>query len=407
MARSSRNTKLESRTGRMGLAANKRHWQTVGKSLALGYRRGKNGGTWYVRLAQPNNQYRIEAIGIADDHRDADGESVLDYFQAQDKARIKANQRVKSPGRYYVKDAISDYLAWAMLNSKDPSRAEKAANRHILPLLGDRRVVDLNTAELRAWHHGRATVKRPGDKGPLSPDKARGRKATANRLLTILKAALNRAYYEEKVPSDEAWRKVKPFPNVDAPRIRFLSAQSARTLVNACDPDFRPLVQAALLTGCRYGELTRLEVGDYNTDAGVIHLRHTKNGKPRFVPLNDEGKILFDRLAAGRTQGDIMFRHADGTAWGHSHQIRRMVDACQRANIQPRVTFHDLRNTYGALLAMQGVSMKVIAELLGHSDTRITEKHYAHLQDSYVAETLRKHLPNFGVERDNVTAIGR
>jgi integrase len=83
-----------------------------------------------------------------------------------------------------------------------------------------------------------------------------------------------------------------------------------------------------------------------------------------------------------------------------------MKDACVRAKISPAISFHDLRNTYGALLAMQGVPIKVIAELLGHSDTRITEKHYAHLQDSYVADTLRKHLPKFGIDQGNVRVIG-
>jgi site-specific recombinase XerD len=47
-------------------------------------------------------------------------------------------------------------------------------------------------------------------------------------------------------------------------------------------------------------------------------------------------------------------------------------------------------------MAMAGVPLQVIAEVLGHSDTRITEKHYAHLSPSYVADTVRAHLPNFG-----------
>jgi hypothetical protein len=65
--------------------------------------------------------------------------------------------------------------------------------------------------------------------------------------------ALNRAYNAGKVPTDAAWRKVKPFRHADAAVVRYLSDDEARRLVNACDNDFRLLVQAALLTGCLIG----------------------------------------------------------------------------------------------------------------------------------------------------------
>jgi hypothetical protein len=41
--------------------------------------------------------------------------------------------------------------------------------------------------------------------------------------------------------------------------------------------------------------------------------------------------------------------------------------------------------------------MGVIAEQLGHADTRMTEKHYAHLAPSYVADTIRAHFPRLGI----------
>ena len=51
----------------------------------------------------------------------------------------------------------------------------------------------------------------------------------------------------------------------------------------------------------------------------------------------------------------------------------------------------------GSTLAMKGVPMGVIAEQLGHADTRMTEKHYAHLAPSYVADTIRAHFPTLGI----------
>ena len=55
-----------------------------------------------------------------------------------------------------------------------------------------------------------------------------------------------------------------------------LSVAEATRLINASDPEFRPVVQAALQTGCRYGELTRLEVHDFNPDSGTLTVRQSK-----------------------------------------------------------------------------------------------------------------------------------
>jgi hypothetical protein len=52
-----------------------------------------------------------------------------------------------------------------------------------------------------------------------------------------------------------------------------------------------------------------------------------------------------------------------------------------------------LRHTHGSLLAMRAVPMAVIARQLSHADTRMTEKHYAHLAPNYIADTIRKSFP--------------
>lgn len=120
-------------------------------------------------------------------------------------------------------------------------------------------------------------------------DARRARKATANRILTILKAALNRAFFADRASSDTAWRKVKPFKRVDEAVVRYLSIAEIRRLVSACPEDFRKLIEAALYTGCRYAELTRLRYEDYNDDSGTLSVRLSK-GKNRHVVLTEEGK---------------------------------------------------------------------------------------------------------------------
>lgn len=239
-------------------------------------------------------------------------------------------------------------------------------------------------------------------------DAVRARRSTANRTLTVLKAALNHAFHEGRIASDEAWRKVKPFREADAAVVRFLSDDESRRIVNACDGAFRDLVRAALLTGCRYGELTKMCASDFSADAGTIAVRVSKAGKPRHVALTDEGRALFEGLTAGKTGKDAIFVRDDGEFWGPSHQQRPLDAATQRAKIVPAATFHILRHSYASALAMRGVPMGVIAAQLGHADTRMTEKHYAHLAPNYVAETVRAALPALGiVDKPNVAPIKR
>lgn len=151
-----------------------------------------------------------------------------------------------------------------------------------------------------------------------------------------------------------------------------------------------------------------MRVADFNPDAGVVTIRESKSGRPRHAILTSEGQRLFASLTAGKTSDELIFKRLDGNAWGKSHQLRPMLEACTRANIKPAVSFHILRHTHGSALAMRGVPFGVIAEQLGHADTRMTEKHYAHLAPSYVADTIRAHFPELGIAaKTNVVPIQR
>jgi integrase len=212
----------------------------------------------------------------------------------------------------------------------------------------------------------------------------------------MLKAALNRAFHADRVCSDSAWRKVKPFKKVDEAVVRYLSAAEARRLVRACPEDFRKLVQGALLSGCRYSELARLKCSNFNRDSGTLAIRLSK-GKIRHVVLTDEASASFTEWTEDKAPADHVFLRADGGVWGSSHQKRPLDDASERAKVSPAVNFHILRHTHGSHLAMNGVPMGVIAAQLGHADTRMTEKHYAHLAPSYIAETIRANFPVLGL----------
>ncbi len=428
MSRTVRDTNLETRAARLRLTARRKpYWRVLETGLHLGYRRTKEGGgSWVARRFIGDGRYLETKIGTADDLQDADGVALRAFKQAQEAARdwwrIERRQALghaPDDGPYTVAKALEAYFAdRERRGSKGLAKDRAAANARILPELGKVDSAKLTTKRIRDWHTGLAAapkltrsarivkVHRVTAIDAKDADAVRARRATANRTLTVLKAALNHAFHESRIASDEAWRKVKPFREADAPVVHFLSENECRRIVNACDGAFRDLVHAALLTGCRYGELTRMRASDFNAEAGTITVQVSKAGKPRHVALADEGRALFEALTNGRAPQDLVFRRADGAAWGASHQQRPLEEASQAARLSPSATFHILRHTYASALAMKGVPMGVIAAQLGHSDTRMTEKHYAHFAPSYVADTIRAALPGLGiVDETNVIAL--
>lgn len=455
MARTKRSSKLDSKK-RLGLEVGKRHMDQISQGQYLIYQRPRNGaaGSWLARgydaATRKQAQYRL---GTADDFNDADGDGILTFAQAQEKAKVwfKDCQTIKKAAEqgevisiapYTVENAILDYLDDGKRRGmKALGRTELAARAHILPALGSIEVPKLTRAKIESWLNKLAESARrvrtkkfqPSDAllpkprnfkvprvpkpipappaPPSTPDEKRARKDSANRVLTVLKAALNHALDRGKVGgSGDAWKNVKPYRGVASARIRFLTVEDQQRLVNACPLDFQRLVQAALFTGARYGELTRLRVEDFNEQAGTIFIAESKSGKPRQVVLTKEGSSWFKAMVAGKTSAELLFTRDEvkrrarvgnmehTNSWAHSDQQRPMADACKGAGLDP-IRFHELRHSYASGLVNKGVPLAYIAAQLGHSDTRMVEKHYGHLAPNAMADAIRTLAPELGIAK--------
>jgi integrase len=447
MARIVSHAKLESPSARAKLKRGRQpHLQSLvtGKA-ALGYQRQADApsGRWFVRR-NIGGRYLVKNLGLADDDRHvaADGSAVLTFEQARAKALevlAQGSGEDVPRGRLTVRKICARYIEAMERRGQRTLETERRFAALVLPELGDLEVSELTAERIRKWHAGLASrpallrsgqdAKKRNTKAPPEDEEAvRRRRASANRVLTMLKAALNNAYDEQWVSNNEAWgRRVKPFRDVDAARMRYLQVVEAKRLINASPSGFRDLVQAALQTGARYSELCRLLVEDFNPDAGTIHVRRSKSGKGRHVILSDEGVAFFTQLTAGRA-GDEWMLHNHGRVqralarererlekagkptgkpnvndrgdWRAAEQGRLMRDACEHGKIKPPISFHGLRHTWASLAAMAGVPLLVIAKNLGHTDTRMVEKHYGHLAPSYVADAIRAGAPKFGFKPD-------
>jgi integrase len=427
MARTVQDAKLGSRNARDQLEPRARPYykMLIPGVLHLGYRRRRKGrgaqGRWLVRkyIGRDVNgvgRYRSKEIGLADDFMDADGETILNYEQAQQRAlewRPDGDgERHAQVGQLMtVEHALDRYLAALEQSGRPTSDVRSRAKLHILPSLGSELVEDLTTERLRRWladvaklpprvrQRRDATVARY-KLLPENDETKRQRRSTANRVLTILKAALNYAFDEGHVRMNHAWgRRLKPFRQVDTARTRFLKVVEAKRLANAAAPDFRNLVMAALCTGARFGELCRLKVADFNPDAGTVAVWQSKGGTARHIYLGDEGATFFRQITAGRAGDEVMLRKPDGTAWKRSEQLRPMAAAVKNAKISPRCSFHALRHSYASLAVMAGVPLHVVARNLGHADDRMVQKHYGHLTNSYLREAIRAGAPTFGLAK--------
>lgn len=417
MPRKARDERLDTRTARLKLKPRREpYWRTIQEGRAVGYRRlaGGKGGTWIARYYEPENGRQYRALGLADDLIEADGAAILSFPQAQSRAIAWFAERARGGGKTVlpvtVAEAIAAYLTdYQARGGKALKPARATIDAHILPALGGKKLADLTAAMLRKWHHAlaaaparlrtaaKAEQRRVREVAADDPEALRARRATANRVLTVLKAALNLAFAEGYAASDEAWRRVKPFKGAEAPRVRYLTEEESVRLVNASPAGLRELVAAALLTGCRYGELAQLRVQDVNLEAGVLSIGASKSGKARHVMLTPEAIRFFRQQGAGKAPRALLLTRPDGEPWGTAHQFRPLREACAAAKIQPAASFHVLRHTYASRLAMRGAPMAVIAEQLGHADLKLTARHYAHLSPGYVADTIRETFGSLGI----------
>jgi len=404
MTKAIRDADLATRMARYGLRARpKPYYLVVKPGLHLGYKKPLSGaGKWVIRHSLGGHAYAVQRIATADDHSDADGDRILNFEQAQQKARVStarnpvAGEELKSPT---VADVIARYLEFLENSRKSVRDARHRANAFIVPKLGTISVDTLTTDTLRDWIRELASAParlptRPGQKQRYRPaaydlETRRRRRATVDRALAVLKAALSFAWRNGLVASKASWQRVEPLEDVKAARIRCLTADEAIRLVNCCKDDVRNLVEAVLHTGARVSELTQLSVGDFNPSASTVAIDGSKSAKARHIELSDAGQAFFSNICARRSGAERIFEEKSKN-WKKSYKSRALAQACTRASISPPITFQALRHTYGALSVMAGVPLATVAKNLGHADTRMAELHYAHLVPPAIQEPVRE-----------------
>ena len=375
MARKVRNSVLESRSNRLKLRiAKKPAFVRIGPGLSLGYRRNQTSGTWVLRVANGRGGAWTAAIGFADDHDEADGNQFLDFWQAQERAKVAARRQrgALDAEPLTVRLAGETYLDW--LTAKNPRTAADTRgrlNRHFLPKFRDQSVMSLTKTMLDKWLA--SMVVKSDD-----PERIRQSKDSANRVLTMVKALLNHAMRDPSngLTDDSAWRFVKPFHGVSKPRdIRYTDDEVRRLIDCAGDLALANLITGAYLTGARYGELAEARISHFDARTKTLRVNVGKTGT-RTIILQTSAADFFNRLATRRSPEDFLFVRNDGSRWKRSDQTRPIKDALKKAGLAPDGSIYALRHTYVSHAIEGGVPLNVIADNCGTS-VRMIEKTYA------------------------------
>jgi integrase len=301
---------------------------------------------------------------------------------------------------------IADYLTWWLENVIKPTRRpktyrtyEQQVRLHLIPALGRVELAKLTRQHVQ-------TLLRQKQESGLS-----------NRSVQIIHAVLRHAL-EEAVLSELIARNVaklvKP-PAAVRPEIRPLDHERARRLLASLRGDrLEALFLLALTTGMRQGEILGLRWHDVDLDAATLTVRwqlQWSNGAFQFVPPKTKRsyrvielpplvvdalrthrarqQLERDRAGAAWHDLDLVFATRNGSPIFGWNIYREFKTRAKRAGLE-HVRFHDLRHSCASLLLAEGVDMRTVMEILGHSQIAITIDTYSHVLPHTKREAARR-----------------
>lgn len=359
------------------------YWARIARGQYVGFRKLPDGaGTWIARRRGDDGRQAYKSLGFDTDTFGFD-EAKL---QAEHWFKLKESDIKDEIAT--VSDACRRYVE-ERRTSKSEGCAHDAHKRFERTIYGKR---DAETSEVliaenplgkRALAKVRAAhIKHWRDSLGLG-------KATANRTLIALKAALNLAVRERNVVAGQMqeWRDVKPLPGANKRRDLYLDLGQRRALLAAATGAVRDLIEAVIVTGARAGELTSATRRQFDERTGSITL--TGKTGTRMVPLSPAAVTLFTRLAKSKLPNAFLLVRDDGKPWAHSDWDALVREAATKAQLPKGTCLYTLRHSYITTLLTAGMTTLDVARLVGTSVMMI-EKHYGHLIASAARDRLAK-----------------
>jgi len=190
--------------------------------------------------------------------------------------------------------------------------------------------------------------------------------ATVNRELAALKHMFNLARKWKIIRSnhmhDVRLLREKPYP------MRILDRIEASLLIGAAADHLKPILIVALNTAMRRGEVLGLSWNDIDFVNYNIHVKNTKSGKDRILPMNS---IVAKTLKEQDMSSEWVFPHPQRRERAMKDVSYSLRTACNKIGID-KFRFHDIRHTSATWMVNAGVDLVTIKEILGHSTIQMT-----------------------------------
>ena len=279
---------------------------------------------------------------------------------------------------------------------------DRAIKNLIIPKLGHIKLSELKPAHVQQFvQYLQGDVRQKKD-GTIDTENPKLSQATIRRKLTILQSILRQAVKLDIIPSNPADASRLTLPKVVAPKIEIFSKQEAAEMLSCLEKEelqFQVLIQLAIMTGARCGELVGLKFADvdfalnkitiersaYKLPNQPIMTKPPKDYEVRTVSVNNycielikllrsEKNRQAQELGTAWNEGDWLFTQWDGTILNPQTPTKQFAKFLKKNGLRHR-KFHSLRHTSATLLLYGGVSLKQVQGRLGHGDITTTNKY--------------------------------
>lgn len=363
------------------------------------YPSGKRGYLVQYRAAGRTRRVKIGLHGrlTADEARREAKALLGQVAKGSNPAEDKATQRVTLT----VKELCENYRAAVVKGlvlgkGGKPKKASTGVSdnsridRHIIPLLGNRKVIDLKTSDIARFMRDVATGKTAKVQ---KTDKLRGKSVVVggtgagSRTVGLLGGILSFAVSEGVIPVNPVQGVKRP---TDQRKTVRLTAETYRQLgqaleQSALEAGSRQAIAAVwllALTGCRRGEIEKLKWSEVDLEGNALRLEDSKEGRS-IRPLGEAARAVLEGIA--RVEGNPYVLVAPrGEKKPYGGLSRAWDGLMERAGLQG-VTPHTLRHSFASVAGDLGYSDPTIGAMLGHSSGTVTGRYIHHLDAVLIA----------------------
>ena len=330
---------------------------------------------------------------------------VLNRSEVKEKAALEAAEAAKLK-------TVRQYANGVFMPTKEATFSENAwssyrmfLDKHIFPVLGDTLLTDITPAMI--------------SKLLIDFQKAGYAHATAVKLYNILNGVFEMAFLDDSIPMNPMLKVKRPAPRkgeqIKDEGDKAYTAKELNYILSCVEHEplkWKVYINLAADSGCRRGELCGLQWSDIDFNAGTITIRRNlqytaeagiyetspKNGKVRIVDVGPEVLAMLRQLRQEQAQSCISkwcFTQ-EGTAepmhpTSPTRYFKKFGERYEITDFHP----HKLRHSSASIAITSGADIVSVSERLGHSDTAVTLRMYAHANEESIrraGQTVRDAL---------------